>query len=194
MQEKLKELAQRIYALRDIYGYSIADMAEATGLTNEEYEAHEKGEKDLTFTFLYNVARKFGIDMTELFTGSTPHLSTYSVIRKGEALPIERKRGFKYHHLAYLVRNRIAEPFVVYAKYDQKEDESPLELNYHEGQEFDYILEGYLRCSIDGKEFVLGPGDALYYNSSHGHGMAATKGQDCKFLAVVMKYKDKEEK
>jgi oxalate decarboxylase/phosphoglucose isomerase-like protein (cupin superfamily) len=37
----------------------------------------------------------------------------------------------------------------------------------------------------------LEPGDAIYYNSSHGHGMVATGGEDCIFLAVVMKEKGK---
>lgn len=191
MQEKLKEIAQRIYALRDIFGYSIAEMAEAAELSCEEYEAYEQGDRDFSFTFLYNVARKLGVDMTELFTGETPHLSSYCVIRKGEGLPMERNRGFKYNHLAFLVKDRIGDPFLVYAKYNQEEDEGPIHLNYHEGQEFDYILNGKLKVMIDDLEYILEPGDAIYYNSKHGHGMVATGGEDCTFLAVVMKEKSK---
>ena len=34
---------------------------------------------------------------------------------------------------------------------------------------------------------VLKEGDAIYYNSGRAHGMIATGGEDCKFLAVVIK-------
>ena len=191
MEKRLKDIAERIYAMRDIFGYSIEEMAEATELTCEEYEAYEKGECDFSFTFLYNVARKLGIDMTELFTGETPNLSSYCVVRRGEGLSMERNRGFKYGHLAYLVKDRIGDPFLVYAKYSKEDDEGPVHLNYHEGQEFDYILNGKLKVMIDENEYILEPGDSIYYNSSHGHGMVATDGEDCTFLAIVMKERGK---
>ncbi|KAA3400755.1 cupin domain-containing protein, partial [Akkermansia muciniphila] len=66
-------------------------------------------------------------------------------------------------------------------------------LSYHKGQEFDYILEGYLKVMMEDHEEVLCPGDAIYYDSGHGHGMVATGGVPCKFLAVVLKDEETEE-
>ena len=40
---------------------------------------------------------------------------------------------------------------------------------------------------------ILNPGDSVYYDSGHGHGMIATGGEDCQFLAIVLKDR-KEEK
>ena len=40
---------------------------------------------------------------------------------------------------------------------------------------------------------ILHEGDAIYYNSGHGHGMVATGGEDCLFLAVVMKPQEEAE-
>ena len=37
------------------------------------------------------------------------------------------------------------------------------------------------------EEKYLKEGDAIYYNSGRAHGMIATGGEDCKFLAVVIK-------
>lgn len=34
---------------------------------------------------------------------------------------------------------------------------------------------------------ILKAGDSIYYDSGRGHGMIATGGSDCKFLAIVMK-------
>jgi len=187
MDQKIAEIAERICELRDVWGYSAAEMAEIAGVSEEEYALYEAGKKDFSFTFLYNIAEKLHVDLTELLTGETPHLSAYSVIRSGEGLPIKRREGFEYYHMAYLVKEKIAEPFVVIAPYMPENDTAPIHLNYHEGQEFDYILEGSLRVRIDDSEFVLNEGDCFYYNSGHGHGMVATGGKPCRFLAVVMK-------
>ena len=56
----------------------------------------------------------------------------------------------------------------------------------HEGQEFDYVLEGYLRIILGGNELLLAPGDSVYYDSSLPHVMYAPEG-DCRFIAVVIK-------
>ena len=40
---------------------------------------------------------------------------------------------------------------------------------------------------------VLNAGDAIYYDSSRGHGMIATGGQECVFLAVVMRAQEEGE-
>ena len=40
---------------------------------------------------------------------------------------------------------------------------------------------------------ILHAGDAIYYNSGHGHGMIATGGKECRFIAVVLKEEKEEE-
>ena len=60
-----------------------------------------------------------------------------------------------------------------------------------EGQEFDYILEGTLRFSHDGRIMDLSPGDSVYYDSGKPHGMYATSKSGCKFIAVVMRGAEK---
>lgn len=57
----------------------------------------------------------------------------------------------------------------------------------HDGQEFDYILSGSLKVKIDDHEFIMEEGDSVYYDASHKHGMVATNGKPCVFLAVVIR-------
>lgn len=56
---------------------------------------------------------RFGIDPTDLIKGTSPRLSTYTVTRRGEGLPITRRQGFKYLNLAPLFKGKTAEPFFV---------------------------------------------------------------------------------
>ena len=187
MENRLMEIAMRIRTLREILEISAAEMAEVVGIPEAEYLRYESGELDFSFTFLYKCADRFGVDMVELLTGDRPKLSFYSIVRDGKGLPIRRREGFAYHHLAPLFRGKTAEPFLVTAPYIKEKDEGEIALSTHEGQEFDFVLKGSLKVRMEDHIEILHAGDTIYYDSGHGHGMVATGGEDCEFLAVVLK-------
>lgn len=187
MEPNIKEVATRIRLLREDMGFTPAEMAEATGRTVEEYAAQEAGDQDLSFTFLYKCADKLGVDVIELLTGENPHLSGYSLTPADGGLSIKRRAGFEYLHKAPHFRNKLAEPFLVTAPYLEEEQDRPIHLSYHEGQEIDYIISGHMRFAYEEHVEDLGPGDLLMYDSGRGHGMIATGGEPCTFLAIVLK-------
>lgn len=184
---KIPEIAERIRALREMCGYSPEEVAEASGVTPEEYARLEAGEADFGFTFLYKCAEKLGVDIIEIITGTNPRLSGFTIVRSGDGLPIKRREGFTYYHLAPTFKDKISEPFLVFAPYIAAEQDSEIALSRHEGQELDYVLSGTLRFSHDGRVVDLGPGDTVYYDSGKGHGMIATSREGCTFLAIVMR-------
>lgn len=186
-QPNYKEVASRIKSLREDLDLTLQEMAEATGRTVAEYAAQESGEQDLSFTFLYKCAAKFGVDVIELLTGETPHLKGYSLVRAEDGLSIMRREGFEYLHKAPFFKNKLCEPFLVTAPYLEEEQNKPIHLSYHKGQEFDYILSGHLRFAFEDHVEDLGPGDTLLYDSGRGHGMIAIEGEPCTFLAIVIK-------
>lgn len=183
----IKEVVNRIRSLREDSGLSLEDMAKATGRSVEEYEAQESGEHDLSFTFLYKCAAALGVDVIELLRGESPHLTGYQVMRSGNGLAIKRRAGFEYLHQAPYFKNKLAEPFVVTAPYIEAEQDTPIHLSYHEGQELDFVISGRMRFAFEDHVEELEPGDLVYYDSSRGHGMIATGGESCIFLAVVIK-------
>ena len=185
--EKITEIAERIAAMRDLCGFTIEEMAEATDVSVEDYEQSEKGIRDFSFTFLYKCADKFGIDMVELITGENPHLTEFTVVHDGKGLPIKRRAGFEYYHLASNFKKKISEPFLVKAPYREEEQNAEIPTSQHEGQEFDYIISGSLRFVHDGHVENLIAGDSVYYDSGKKHGMIATSKTGCTFLAIVMK-------
>lgn len=190
MENQMVQIAERIKGMRLILDLSVEEMAKVTDTTVEEYIAAENGERDFSFTFLYKCAKMFGLDIAELLTGEAPRLSRYSIVRKGHGLPLERRKGFKYQHLAGLFKDKVSEPFYVTAKYDPEQDCDNIELSTHVGEEFDYILKGTLIFRYEDHIEVLHEGDAVYYDSGRGHGMIAGDGADCDFLAVTMEKKE----
>jgi transcriptional regulator with XRE-family HTH domain len=187
MESHREEVVTRIRTLREDLGISPAQMAEATGRTIEQYEAQESGGEELSFTFLYKAALRLGVDVIELLTGESPHLTHYSIVRKGEGLSIRRREGFEYLHQAPFFKNKFCEPFIVTAPYLEEEQHKPIHLSRHRGQELDYIISGRLRFAYEERIEEAGPGDTLLYDSGRGHGMIAIGGEPCVFLAVVMK-------
>lgn len=187
MEPNIKEVAGRIRALREDIGLTMQEMADATGRSVAEYAAQESGEQDLSFTFLYKCAEKFGVDVIELLTGENPHLTGYSLTRADDGLSIKRRAGFEYLHKAPHFKNKLAEPFLVTAPYLEEEQNAPIHLSRHAGQEIDYILSGRMRFAYEDHVEELEAGDMLMYDSGRGHGMIAIGGSPCKFLAIVMK-------
>lgn len=187
MDYVIEQVAQRIKGMRELLEIPLEEMAEVTNTTPERYAYIESGSSDFSFTFLYLCAERFGVDLVELLTGDVPKLSFYSVVRSGKGLRVERRSGLEYNHLAYTFKNKIAEPFLVKALYKEEEQDGEIELSYHEGQEMDYILSGSLKMRLEDNVETLRAGDCVYYDSGRGHGMIATGGEDCVFLAIVMK-------
>ena len=186
MNNYIEQIAERIRTLRQILEFTVAEMAETTGMTEQEYMEYESGTKDFSFNFLFKCSTKFGVDISELVIGETPKLKLYTLTRKGQGMPIKRREGFKYRHLAHLFKNRIAEPFIVTAKYKPEEENQPIAMSTHKGQELEIVLKGKMKFEIKGHTEILEAGDSIYFDSSNPHGMIAWKG-DCEFLAVVMR-------
>jgi len=182
--EQLGLIAFRIRDLRDIAGLTTAQVAQKTGISLEEYEAYETGTRDFSFSHLFNIAEALGVDISDLLTGESPKLHGYVLTRAGQGLKFNRREQYVYHHLAYNFRDKLAEPFIVTVTQDEPGAEK--QAHSHEGQEFDYVLEGKLKIVLGGNELYLQTGDSIYYNSSLPHVMYALEG-DCRFIAVVVK-------
>ncbi len=187
LKTQLAEVAQRIRTMREITGLSEEEMAKCTGVSREEYQRCEAGDQDFSFTFIYKCAKRFGIDPTDLIRGVSPTLSSYTIVRHGDGLPIARRHGFKYLNLAPLFKNKTAEPFFVTMPYSEAEQHVAIKLASHAGQEFDIVVKGSMKAQIGSHIEVLNEGDSIYYNSGTPHGMIATGGQDCQLYAMVMK-------
>ena len=184
MTDQLRQIGERIAALREIEEIDVKTMAARLEMSEEDYILYEEGKKDFSVSFLNNVAVILGVDMVDIMVGDSPKLSIACVVRKGEGFEIDRRAAYNYKHLAFTFRKKIAEPF--YVTVEPNDIEKPTQ-HAHEGQEFDYVLEGSMTFFIGDIVYELNEGDSVYFNSDLPHAMKATNGKPCKFLAIVMK-------
>ncbi|SHI13246.1 transcriptional regulator, XRE family with cupin sensor [Sporobacter termitidis DSM 10068] len=186
MSIMLMDVAARIRELREIIGLGTEEMAAKTDLTPDVYVKYESGLVDLPFTFIHKCALVFGVELTELLEGSSAHLSSYTVTRRGKGRMTAQEPGIDIKDLAPLFRHKIVEPFWVTYAYSEEQQSKPIALVGHAGQEFDIILSGSLKVQIGEHTEILNEGDSIYYNSTTPHGMIAVGGRDCVFCAVVI--------
>ena len=186
MNYNIKDVSSRLKATREYLDITPEFMAKRTNTTVEEYLSCEAGGKDFSLSFLNAAADALGVEMVELLTGVEPTLKNYSLVRKGEGLPIERRIGLTYQHVAYLFKNKKIDPLVVTAPYNEEEQNKPIHLSVHDGQEMNFVLSGQLKFVIDNHTEILNPGDCVYFDSTHPHGEIAYGKEDCVFLAILI--------
>ena len=192
--EKLYEVALRIKEMREIAGYTAEQMAEKVELSTAEYLKLESGEQDFPFSFIHKCALEFGIGMSDLLEGTTSaRLSSYTVTRRGQGQQTAKENGISIANLAPKFRDKIAEPYWVTYEYDAAQQNKPIQLATHSGQEFDLVISGKLMVQVGEHTEVLSEGDSIYYDSSAPHGMKAVDGRDCTFCAVVLPGEDTKE-
>ncbi len=184
MNDQIRQIADRIRGLREIARLSVETCAQDLGIPTETYREYESGAIDMPVSFLYQIAHKFLVELSSILTGEEPRLRIYSVTRGGRGVKVERQKDYNYQSLAFNFIDKKMEPFLITV--EPVADSAPVPLNSHPGQEFEYLLEGTLRVVVGGHEVVLAPGDSIFFDSSHPHGVMAVGGAPAKFVAVIL--------
>lgn len=179
MNQQVVQIASRIRELREILEIPQEEVAHKVGVSLEDYQKYEEARDDIPIGVLYGVAAELNVDPTELLTGEAPRMDEYTIVRGGHGVSVERYPGYAFTSLAYNYKHRDMEPMIVTIS---PNDEA--ELVTHEGQEFNYVLEGTIKIVIRGREFVLNAGDSIYFNPELPHGQRAVS-QVAKFLTII---------
>ena len=182
---QVEQIAARIRELRDILGLTPEEVAQNVGVPAGTYLDYENAQIDIPIGKLYLIAGALGVDPTVLLAGDEPRMVEYTIIRGGAGIDVQRYEGYRFSALAYNYVGREMEPMIVTLEPD---DKSP-DLVCHEGQEFNYVIEGQVGVTIRDREFVLCAGDSIYFNPSLPHGQRAVGGQRARFLTVINEIK-----
>ncbi len=185
MTEQVKQIAQRLIGLREAEDMTSEELAKVIGVPFETYIKYENAEEDIPVSVLYDVAGHFGLELTELLSGSAPKLKDFSFIKNGKGLKMHRRKEYEYQSLSYNFAHAHSEALLVTVPVSDENE--PMAETIHSGQEFNYMLEGRMEIMINKKKVILEPGDSLYFDSSYPHGMRALDGKPAKFVCVIMR-------
>lgn len=184
MDNSLKEIGMRLKGLREALDLTPEAFAKSCDIPLEEYLEYEAGEKDLTISVLKNISLKYNVDVSVLLFADEPRMSSYFLTRKGKGLAVKRVEAYHYQTLAGGFNNRNAEVFEVIV--EPKPESTLMYHRSHNGQEFNFVLEGRMLLEINGKELILDEGDSIYFDSKLPHGMKALDNKPVRFIAVII--------
>ncbi|MDR0696797.1 MAG: XRE family transcriptional regulator [Christensenellaceae bacterium] len=180
--DNLDEIRARIKDLREFSDYTITQFADKLGLAHELYQDYEEGRKNLPIGIIYAIAGALMIEPGVLLTGDEPNDDECTVVYKGKGREITRYDGYSFSSLNGNFINPALEPMLVTIK----EGVLP-ELVSHEGEEFNYVIEGMLRVNVNSKDYYLKEGDSLYFNAKLPHAQIAMSSI-ARFITVLQKY------
>ncbi|MBP3892500.1 MAG: helix-turn-helix transcriptional regulator [Atopobiaceae bacterium] len=177
----MREIGLRIEGLRESCDVTREEMAADLEVSLETYTQWEESGADVPISAIYHMAQRFGVEFTEILTGTAAKLNTYQVVRKGQGREVERYPGYHFEDLAFRYQNKIMQPLEVTIN----PSDDPAKLVQHSGQEFNLVLEGTLVVVWGDREFVLNPGDSIYFNPSIPHGQRCGGEVPARFVTVI---------
>ena len=175
------EIGARLRELREVCDYSVEDLAAELNISPEVYASYEENGKDVPISVIYEIANKFKVDFTEIVTGQSAKLDTWHLIRRGGGKVINRNPEYHFEDLAYRYANKIMQPLLV----TLEPSDAVAKLITHSGQEFNMVLEGTVIVTLGDKDFVLNPGDSIYFNPTIPHGQRCGGDVKARFLTVI---------
>lgn len=172
-EQVLNGVGPRLKALRAHRGRTLAEMAEATGISVSTLSRLESGLRRPNLELLLPLARAYAVPLDELVgapaTGD-PRIHLRPMNLFGQTIvPLSRGTGglqaFK-HLLAAGTEQQHPEP------------------KTHEGYEWLYVLRGQLRLVLGEKDFILKPGEAAEFDTRTPHWFGRATSDSVEFLTL----------
>lgn len=181
MVSELAEIGERIKGLREACDVTLEGMAAELEVPVDTYRAWEETGEDVPISAIYHMAKTFGVEFTEILTGTAAKLNTYHVVRSGQGREVDRYPGYYYEDLAWRYSGKIMQPLLV--ALDPSDE--PAKLVTHTGQEFNLVIEGTVIVTWCDKEFELKAGDSIYFNPAFPHGQRCGGSVPAKFVTII---------
>jgi len=177
----MAEIGLRIKGLREACDVSVEDMAAQLEVSPEVYTTWEETGADVPISAIYHMAKEFGVEFTEILTGTAAKLDTFQVVRADQGREVDRYPGYYYQDLAWRYTSKLMQPLLVVLE----PSDEPAKLVTHTGQEFNMVLEGTIIVTWNNEEFALNAGDSIYFNPSYPHGQRCGGDVTAKFVTII---------
>jgi len=186
MDEQL--ISRNIKRYRLNKSFSLDQLAKLCGLTKGYVSKIENSEKAPPFSTLIKIATALEVDVGLLIAEDHegPEDTRICIVRKGEGRAVMTRGalyGYHYEALAQKKSGKNMEPYVILPV---TENETVFS---HEGEEFQYVLEGTHEFTYGDQRYTLHKGDSIYFDASVPHSGRSVGKKRAKILAIIYSYK-----
>ncbi|CAN5595211.1 XRE family transcriptional regulator [soil metagenome] len=176
---------KRLRAARKQFGWTLAYVAEQSGVSITTISRAERGQLALSYEKFSALGRTLHMDMGAMFAeagAKTRRLDRPVVTRAGEGVTY-RGLAFSYQFLGTQVVGKQMSPIL--GTVHARSVNGPEDYARHDGEEFVYILVGAVDVHFeDGEVIHLERGDMLYFDSRIGHAYVTVSRQLAKTIGA----------
>jgi transcriptional regulator with XRE-family HTH domain len=189
MEENENEIAvgEKIKKLREEKGISLQEFATRTGFSSALLSQIENHMVSPPLGTLIAISKALDVEIGCFFVDVRE--APFTLVRHNERKNISRvaskmgkRYGYAYESLAYDMKGRHMEPFLVTLEPATVKDSHSYA---HEGEEFIFVLEGRMQVQLGDHTDVLEPGDSIYFNSMIPHHVHCMDEDDTMIVAVI---------
>lgn len=179
-------LGQRLRSTRKRLGWTLAQVAERSGVSITTISRAERGQLALGYENVASLAQALQLDIGTLFSpesvaGAPP--AGPIVTRAGRGVSY-RGHAFTYEFLATAAGGKPIHPIL--GTIHARAVNGPGDFARHAGVEFVYVLSGRIEVHFEnGDKVRLGRGDSLYFESRIGHAYVSVGRQPGKVIGVT---------
>lgn len=153
----------KVREIRKKQGFTLADLAEKTGLSQGLLSQIERGLVDPTVSNFWKICTALNTPINYFFDGSKEN---QFVIRKGEHRLLQLSNDFVSYH--ELLPSHLGDEQILLVEILPGE-QSEMELVSHTGVEFGYVIRGEMKVALGGDDIYLQAGDSIYFQSTTPH-------------------------
>lgn len=158
------DVGKQLRAVRTAFGLSQRELAKRAGVTNGMVSLIEQGRVSPSIGSLQKILSAFPMTMAEFFTRDMEGRD--AVIFRADELPNVGAKDIQYRLVAASRHDR--KMSILSERYEPGTDTGE-DLLTHSGEEGGVVVEGELELTVAGKTWLLGPGDAYYFDSRLPH-------------------------
>lgn len=180
-----KTFGKRLRSARKELGWTLAHLAELSGVSITSISRAERGQLALGYENFTALGRALKLDMNAMFAGEgvqPRRLDGPVVTRAGKGV-VYQSLSFAYEFLGTSVAGKQMSPVVgtVHARGVPE----PADYARHPGEEFAFVLTGEIDVYFETGEVVrLARGDSLYYEGLVGHAYVSVSRKLAQIVAV----------
>jgi transcriptional regulator with XRE-family HTH domain len=174
-----------VRSLRKQSGFTLSELAKATGLSVSALSKIENNQMSPTFSNLMRLAEGFNIHIADLVSfadNQRPPLARF-VVTRSAAQSFTPAAHYSFTALCADLREKRMNPLIT--RVSPKPDDAEIEMVGHQGEEFIYVLKGPVEIRTRYYKTVrLETGDSLYMDSTMAHCYAAAGKQPAEVLVI----------
>ncbi len=158
----MNRIGERIKKRREQFKMQLNELAEKVGISPSALSQIEKAKSFPSIITLKTIAENLHTTVGELI-GENESLANNPVVYKTDIKFIhQNKSGTLFYLLSNHDANKLMDTYLV--RFSKASAIDGFFISAF-GQVFSYVLSGEIRFDLDGKSYVLKPGDNIYFNA-----------------------------